>query len=100
MDRNLLWWLDCYDGKTFKHFRHSDADTNSLADDRVWEIYEDAYNNLWVGTFDHGLDKLDREKNIFVHYRPGDPSSVHARYIAQICRNKREKNCGCHGLRY
>ena len=93
---NKLWigtyfgGLDCFDGTSFKHFRHHDADTNSLSDDRVWDIFEDSYKNLWIGTFENGLDRYDREKNVFVHYRPGQQGSVHARYVTQIIEDKQQ----------
>jgi ligand-binding sensor domain-containing protein len=33
--------LDCFDGKKFVHYKHNDNDPTSLANDNVWEIFED-----------------------------------------------------------
>ncbi len=59
--------LDCYDGKKFTHYRHT-GNPNSLSDNRVWEIFEDSRKELWIGTLNGGLERLDRQKNIFHHY--------------------------------
>jgi ligand-binding sensor domain-containing protein len=34
--------LDSFDGKQFRHYKHQPEDPKSLADDRVWDILEDA----------------------------------------------------------
>ena len=90
--------LDCYDGKTFRHYRHKDTDSTSLADDRVWEIREDSRGRLWVGTLAGGLDLFDRRRNVFTHYkpvsqdRPADPDgkfpSVHSGYISELMEDR------------
>ncbi|HXB92684.1 MAG TPA: ATP-binding protein, partial [Puia sp.] len=76
--------LDCFDGQGFRHYRHNESDSNSLADDRIWEIHEDSRHRLWIGTLASGLDRFDREKNIFIHYRPGAPNSVVSGFISEL----------------
>jgi signal transduction histidine kinase/ligand-binding sensor domain-containing protein len=44
---------------------------NSLGGYVVREIHQDAGGNLWIGTEDAGLDKLEPTGR-FVHFRPGD----------------------------
>ena len=46
--------LDPASGK-FRHFRHANADTNSLSDDNIASLHEDAQGRIWVGT-SKGLD--------------------------------------------
>lgn len=82
--------LDCYDGKRFTHYRHSD-DPRSLADNRVWEIFEDSRRELWVGTLNGGLDRFDRQKNIFYHHVPTGGNSVSSGYIAALTEDKAGK---------
>ncbi len=76
--------LDCFDGKTFTHFRHRDDDPGSLADDRVMCLCEDAERQLWVGTLAAGMDRLDRRRKVFYHYRSGLPESLHNDYVSSI----------------
>ena len=93
--------LDCYDGKTFRHYRHKDSDSTSLSDDRVWEIREDSRGRLWVGTLAAGLDLFDRRHNVFIHHRQvaatatagtanvsGIYSSVHSGYISELMEDR------------
>ncbi|HZE86108.1 MAG TPA: two-component regulator propeller domain-containing protein, partial [Puia sp.] len=81
--------LDCYDGKTFRHFRHNDSDTGSIADDRIWDILEDSRQQLWVGTFSQGLDRLDKKNNTFIHYKPFAPHSVKSGYITGLIEDRK-----------
>ncbi|MBD0260751.1 MAG: hybrid sensor histidine kinase/response regulator, partial [Cytophagales bacterium] len=57
---------------TFQHFRHDPKNPNSLSEDTVFSITEDATGNLWVGTFNQGLNRLDRQKGTFRRYRVQD----------------------------
>jgi signal transduction histidine kinase/DNA-binding response OmpR family regulator len=77
--QNRLWigtyfgGLDCYDGKTFKHYRHNKQDPGSLTDDRVYTIIEDAAGELWVGTFSGGFNVFNPKTNSFKHPKyPGN----------------------------
>jgi signal transduction histidine kinase/DNA-binding response OmpR family regulator len=76
--------LDCFDGKTFRHYRHNELDSTSISDDRVWELLEDSRQQLWIGTFEHGVDRFDRTNNTFIHYKPLTPNSVQCGYIAGL----------------
>ncbi|MHA4810972.1 hybrid sensor histidine kinase/response regulator [Flavitalea flava] len=82
--------LDQFDGKTFRHFRHTEKDTSSIADDRVWELLEDSRQRIWVGTFSQGLDRFDREKNGFIHYKPFLPNSVQCGYITGLMEDTKD----------
>lgn len=78
--------LDCFDGKTFTHFKNNPADPSSLSDNRVWEIYEDQHRNLWVGTLNGGLNKFNPATKNFTRYtaRPGQPNALQSNYISAI----------------
>lgn len=66
------------DSKTSKSttFKHNPADPSSLSDDKVYSIYRDRKNNLWVGTI-NGLDKLDEKTGKFIHFRH-DPNNLNS----------------------
>ena len=51
-------------GKTWRHYRHNDADPTSLADDRVHNLLIDKSGTLWVGTA-AGLQRLHANRKGF-----------------------------------
>ncbi|RFS19282.1 response regulator [Chitinophaga silvatica] len=77
--------LYSYDGRQFTNYRHQQNDPNSLADDRIWELYEDSNGVLWVGTLSEGVLSLDRKTGKFTRYKPSGNKS---NYIAAIMEDK------------
>jgi diguanylate cyclase (GGDEF)-like protein len=71
-----LFRLDITTGE-LAHFAHDPADPGTLSDDRIYAIYLDGKNRLWVGT-DAGLNLLGADGKRFEHFtpNPGDPSSL------------------------
>ena len=49
-------------------YLHEDNNPNSLSDNRVGSIFEDARGNFWVGTMGEGLQKLDRTTGKFTRF--------------------------------
>jgi len=75
---NGLVALDPSTGET-THYAHSPDDAASLSGDKVRSIFEDSQGELWVGTYESGLNRFDRESGSFEHFRhdaeaPGSPS--------------------------
>ena len=60
----------------FVQYRHDAQDRNSLSDDNVLAVQEDAKGNLWVGTRSRGLNRFDREKNSFTRVPLGPDADV------------------------
>ncbi len=59
--------LDKSTGKITR-YQYNPADTNSLADNNVFSIFEDSRNNLWLGTSGNGLHTFDRNTGKFTSY--------------------------------
>lgn len=81
--KGFLWFgtedgLNKYDGYNFKIYRHIEKDSTSISDNFIWSLCEDRDGTIWVGTSTGGLNKYDREKNIFSQYKhnPNDPQSL------------------------
>lgn len=79
----FLWFgtqdgLNRYDGSTFTTYRHNDKDSTSLADNYVTCLIEDAHGDVWVGTYGSGVDRFDRQREIFVHHlsNPADSTTI------------------------
>jgi signal transduction histidine kinase/CheY-like chemotaxis protein/ligand-binding sensor domain-containing protein len=78
--KGFMWFatdegLNKYDGYKFTAYKHVAEKPASISNDFVFDIIEDKARNLWVGTRS-GLDKFDREKDVFIHYTPGRPIIV------------------------
>ncbi|MCF8242000.1 MAG: hypothetical protein K9J16_11485 [Melioribacteraceae bacterium] len=82
-NKGFLWFgtedgLNRFDGYRFVIFRHNEKDTTSISDNFIWTLFEDSNNDLWIGTSSGGLNKFDREKEIFIRYQfdPENPASL------------------------
>ena len=100
----LLWIGTEYDGisilkrgingvlsKNFSHFKNDPQDSNSICSNRIYKIYGDKSNNIWIGTI-NGLDLYNRELNYFSHFRFNieDPTSLSSNEINSIYEDKAE----------
>jgi hypothetical protein len=84
--------LDVSSG-TVTRFAHDASQASSLIDDRIYVLYLDGNDRLWVGT-DGGLDRWDAGG--FVHF-PADPSDPKALSDGSARRRRgRRAPCGGH----
>ena len=72
--RGFMWFgtrdgLNKYDGYQFTVYKNNTEDTNSLSNNFITGIIEDSKAALWITTWGGGLNRFDREKNRFTHYR-------------------------------
>ena len=62
-------------------------DPRALSDNRIFALFEDRFSRgIWIGTLRGGLNKWDRTKNEFVHFKndPRDPKSISRNSILAI----------------
>lgn len=92
IDSNLIMWIAVFGGGLnvldlknmhstkpyFKKYKFDASNSMSISDDRVYTLYEDRQNSLWIGTFGGGLNKFDKESKTFKRYRNNakNPSSL------------------------
>lgn len=60
--------LNKYDGNSFTIYEHERGDSLSLADSHVQSLLEDSSGDLWIGTRWGGLNRFDREREVFIRY--------------------------------
>ena len=85
-DTKGRFWLGTHGGLylfdrktgTFTSYRHDPDNEQSLSSNVISHITEGKDGNLWIGTFWHGLNRLDPELNHFIRYRhqPKDSASL------------------------
>jgi len=63
----------------------------SLSGALITDIFEDENHTFWLGTFFHGLFKVDPDSGAFVRYQfaPDDPGSLSSNVINSILRDQR-----------
>ena len=77
--------MDCFDGHTFKHYKHSNSQ-NSISDNRIADIIEDSSHHLWIGTIGGGLDVFEPDAGIFKHYVAGNGLNIN--YISKLAEDE------------
>jgi signal transduction histidine kinase/ligand-binding sensor domain-containing protein/CheY-like chemotaxis protein/AraC-like DNA-binding protein len=75
-----------YDGTTVYRYEHIRGIPNTITDNRINAILEDASNNLWIGTA-QGLMIYDPEKDNFIDVDSiaGNTNHLNNRYITTLC---------------
>lgn len=94
--RGFMWFgtedgLNIYDGYGFEVLRNDPDDMNSLSYNHITVIHEDRSGELWIGTFNGGLNKYNVEKNHFIRYqhRPNDPNSLSSNVIRTVYEDRK-----------
>jgi signal transduction histidine kinase/ligand-binding sensor domain-containing protein/CheY-like chemotaxis protein len=64
--------------RAFTHIPHEKGNPGSLSGNEVQRVIEDRDGFVWVGTFDGGLNRLDRNGRVVESFRhnPHDPDSL------------------------
>lgn len=75
--KGFIWFatkdgLNKYDGYDFKVYSHSKDKKNSISSSSITCMTEDTDGNLWVGTADGGVNKLDKNTGGFIHFTYAD----------------------------
>jgi ligand-binding sensor domain-containing protein/signal transduction histidine kinase len=61
--------LNKYDGYSFTKYRFDPFDSNSLAQNFIYTIFEDKSGSIWIGTHE-GLCRFERSTEKFIRYKP------------------------------
>jgi len=72
--KGFMWFatdngLHKYDGYKFTIYTQDPDKPYSISHNFIYSIYEDRFGNLWIGTYGGGLNKFDREKEQFIHFK-------------------------------
>lgn len=87
--RGFMWFgtqdgLNKYDGYSITVYRRDSQDSNSLSRNYINDISEDKNGNLWIATWGGGLNKYDRQKDRFVHFKndPLNSNSISGNFLS------------------
>ncbi|MGZ0016451.1 ligand-binding sensor domain-containing protein [Yeosuana sp. AK3] len=89
--KGFMWFgthdgLNKYDGTGFKSYRQERNNPNSISNNYIWDLYEDADGLLWIATFGGGLNSLDLKAGTIERfsYQPNEPNSFPSNRIFSI----------------
>jgi diguanylate cyclase (GGDEF)-like protein len=96
--RGLIWigtqeGLNRFDGYTVKVWQHHPDDPQSLSDNNIVALHEDATGALWIGTLNGGLNRYDPQSGRFQrfpvdHGAPDSPSDRWVRVITSDAQGR------------
>ena len=78
--------LNRYDGYKFTIIRNDPENLNSISYNDINTIYQDNHGNIWIGTFNAGLNKYDPINKIVTRFvnEPNDINSISHNNINDI----------------
>jgi len=93
--RGFMWFgtrdgLNKYDGYKFTVYKNDAKDSNSISNNFITGIVEDASGrSTWITTRGGGLNHYDKEKDRFIHYKnnPKDPNSISSDLLSSLNRD-------------
>ena len=79
----------------FEHYQNDNKDESSISNGKILSLFEDDKHNLWIGTENGGLDRIDlanfqNRVNTFIHFK-NDPSlgtSLSNNSIYSLCQDE------------
>jgi ligand-binding sensor domain-containing protein len=83
-DKGFIWLADNYngllryDGSNLISYKSNPRNPNSLISDNLECLYSGSKGNIWIGTYQNGLDRFEPETETFTHFlhNSADPSSL------------------------
>lgn len=95
-NKGFIWLADNfngllkYDGSNLISYKSNPRNPNSLVSDNLECLYTGSKGNIWIGTYQNGLDRFEPETEIFTHFRhnSADPSSLCSDMIGAILEDK------------
>ncbi len=93
--------LNLYDGYTFKVFKPKPFDKNTVSEGFFGSLTEDHEGNIWAGTVEDGINKVDPYTQTISRYRfkKGDSASLPNDQIIAMCVDRKNTLWIITGLR-
>jgi signal transduction histidine kinase/streptogramin lyase len=73
-----------------RFFQQDPLDTNSINTDYLSTVYEAQSGDLWIGTYEFGLERFNPSTEWFTHYQnePSDPNSLSSNFVMSIYEDR------------
>lgn len=91
-NKGFLWLADNYngllkyDGSKLISYKSNPRNPNSLISDNLECLYAGSKGNIWIGSFQNGLDRFETETETFTHFQhnSANPSSLCSNMIGAL----------------
>ncbi len=72
-------------------YLHEEGNPRSLGHNQVWALYNDRQDNIWIGSFGGGVNRVNRSKERFNHYHSvaSDPNTIRHNEMWSICEDSK-----------
>ncbi|MEP7321527.1 MAG: two-component regulator propeller domain-containing protein [Saprospiraceae bacterium] len=95
-NKGFLWLADNYngllryDGSNLISYKSNPRNPNSLSSDKLECLCTGLKGNIWIGTYQNGLDRFEPETETFTHFRHNnaDPSSLCGNMIGALLEDQ------------
>ncbi len=95
-NKGFVWLADNfngllrYDGSNLVSYKSNPRNANSLISDNLECLYAGSKGNIWIGTYQNGLDRFEPETETFTHFRhnSADTSSLCSDRIGAILEDQ------------
>ncbi len=75
--------LDC-ETNTFKSYQFDPNNQRSIINDGITDITNDASGNIWVASYNNGIDLFDEENQEFIHYNTANVEGLPSNMVWNI----------------
>ncbi len=90
--KGFIWLADNYngllkyDGSQFLSYKSNPRNPNSLISDNLECLYAGSKGNIWIGSYQNGLDRFEPETETFTHFQhdSADAASLRSNNIAAL----------------
>jgi ligand-binding sensor domain-containing protein/signal transduction histidine kinase/CheY-like chemotaxis protein/AraC-like DNA-binding protein len=96
-NKGFMWFgtkdgLNRYDGYKFIVFKKNPANENSLGSNDIKAITDDKDGNLWIATWEGGLNLYNPKLDMFTHYqqKANQANSISSNFIEAVCRDSND----------
>ncbi|MFH1853479.1 MAG: two-component regulator propeller domain-containing protein [Candidatus Neomarinimicrobiota bacterium] len=94
-NQGFMWFgteegLNRFDGADYLIYSAVPGAENSLSGNTIYYLLEDRRGDLWVAVYGYGLNRFDRTRNRFIHYRhdPEDSTSLASDFVWNMYMDK------------
>ena len=96
--RGFMWFgtehgLNKYDGYHITVYTKNSKKTGSLSNNYINDIKEDKNGDLWIATGGGGLNRYDRQKDEFTHFKndPLNSNSISGNFLGNLLKDSEDK---------